>query len=110
MIPVIALFLSIASQFGDIGESWVKRIFGVKDSGKIIPGHGPLATRADLEAYGEGLRTMRGLVAELVAEGHPIDHILEFRPIQPQAEAWGVTDRAEEDAFVETIYRGVTAP
>jgi glyoxylase-like metal-dependent hydrolase (beta-lactamase superfamily II) len=77
---------------------------------KIIPGHGPLATRADLEAYGEGLRTMRGLVAELVAEGHPIDHILEFRPIQPQAEAWGVTDRAEEDAFVETIYRGVTAP
>jgi glyoxylase-like metal-dependent hydrolase (beta-lactamase superfamily II) len=77
---------------------------------RIIPGHGPLATRADLAAYGEGLRTMRRLVAELVAEGHPIDHILDFRPIEAQARAWGVTDRATEDAFVETIYRGVTAP
>ena len=77
---------------------------------KVIPGHGPLATRADLTAYGEGLRTMRRLVAELVAEGHPIDHILDFRPIEAQAAAWGVTDRAAEDAFVETIYRGVTAP
>ena len=47
MIPVIALFLSIASQFGDIGESWVKRIFGVKDSGKIIPGHGGVMDRVD---------------------------------------------------------------
>ena len=77
---------------------------------KIIPGHGPLATYADLAAYAEGIRTMRRLVAELVAEGHPIDHILDFRPIQAQAADWGVTDRAEEDAFVETIYRGLTAP
>jgi glyoxylase-like metal-dependent hydrolase (beta-lactamase superfamily II) len=77
---------------------------------KVIPGHGPLATRAELAAYGEALRTMRRLVAELVAEGHPIDHILDFRPIEAQARALGVTDRAAEDAFVETIYRGVTAP
>jgi hypothetical protein len=76
----------------------------------VIPGHGALATRADLSAYVEGLRAMRRLVAELVAEGHPLDHIIEFRPIQPQALAWGVTERATEDAFVETIYKGVTAP
>lgn len=77
---------------------------------RIIPGHGPVASREQLAAYVEGLRTMRRLVAELVAEGHPIEHILDFRPIQQQAERWGVTDRATEDAFVETIYRGVTAP
>jgi len=77
---------------------------------KVIPGHGPLATRVELAAYGEALRTMRRLVAELVAEGHPIDHILDFRPIEAQARALGVTDRAAEDAFVETIYREVTAP
>lgn len=76
---------------------------------KVIPGHGPLSTRADLSAYVEGLRAMRRLVAELVAEGHPLDHILEFRPIEPQARAWGVTERATEDAFVETIYEGITA-
>ncbi len=77
---------------------------------KVIPGHGPLATRAELQAYVDGLRAMRRLVAELVAEGHPIDHILDFRPIQEQAAAWGVTDRTAEDAFVETIYAGITAP
>ena len=77
---------------------------------QVIPGHGALATYADLAAYGEGLRTMRRAVAELVAEGHPLDHILDFRPIQEQATAWGVTDRASEDQFVETIYLGVTAP
>lgn len=76
---------------------------------KVIPGHGALATHADLAAYRDALRTMRRLVAELVLEGHPIDHILEFRPFQAQAEAWG-QDRATEDAFVETIYLGITAP
>jgi len=82
----------------------------VADDTRIIPGHGPLASRADLAAYAEGLRTMRRLVAELVDEGHPLEHIVDFRPIEAQARAMGVTERAVEDDFVETIYEGVTAP
>jgi phosphatidate cytidylyltransferase len=39
--------LSIASQFGDLFESAVKRRFGVKDSSHIIPGHGGLMDRLD---------------------------------------------------------------
>jgi phosphatidate cytidylyltransferase len=39
--------LSIASQFGDLFESAVKRRFGVKDSSHIIPGHGGLLDRLD---------------------------------------------------------------
>jgi phosphatidate cytidylyltransferase len=39
--------LSIASQFGDLFESAVKRHFGVKDSSHIIPGHGGLLDRLD---------------------------------------------------------------
>ena len=39
--------LSIASQFGDLFESAVKRRFGVKDSSHLIPGHGGLLDRLD---------------------------------------------------------------
>jgi phosphatidate cytidylyltransferase len=44
---VLAACLSIASQFGDLFESAVKRRFGVKDSSHIIPGHGGLMDRLD---------------------------------------------------------------
>ncbi len=46
-IPLLALFLSISSQCGDLFESFIKRRFGVKDSGKIIPGHGGVMDRVD---------------------------------------------------------------
>ena len=49
LVPVfvVGLVLSIASQAGDLFESSLKRRFGVKDSGWIIPGHGGLLDRVD---------------------------------------------------------------
>ena len=44
---LIGAALSVASQFGDLFESAVKRRFGVKDSSHIIPGHGGLMDRLD---------------------------------------------------------------
>ena len=44
---LVAAFLSIVSQLGDLFESAVKRRFGVKDSSQIIPGHGGLLDRLD---------------------------------------------------------------
>jgi len=46
-ILLLSAALSVASQFGDLFESSVKRRFGVKDSSHIIPGHGGLMDRLD---------------------------------------------------------------
>jgi len=43
----IALLVSIASQMGDIFESFVKRKFGKKDASGILPGHGGVMDRID---------------------------------------------------------------
>lgn len=46
-LAVIGVVLSIVSQLGDLVASLIKREYGVKDYGKIFPGHGGVMDRFD---------------------------------------------------------------
>jgi len=59
----LAPLLAVVAQIGDLIESGMKRHVGVKDSGKILPGHGGLLDRID------GMLPVAIVVAALVANG-----------------------------------------
>lgn len=58
--------LAVVAQMGDFFESWMKRRAGVKDSGRLIPGHGGLFDRTDgliAVAFAAGVVTLFQSVA-----------------------------------------------
>ena len=47
----IGISVSLLSQYGDLTASWIKRKMGLKDFGRILPGHGGMLDRVDGWSY-----------------------------------------------------------
>ena len=59
------------------------------DRTKIIPGHGPLATRADLQDYRDMLAAVSARVKKMIAEGRKLEEIVAAGVTKDYDEKWG---------------------
>lgn len=75
----------------------------IDDETQIVPGHGPLSTKADLAEYLEMLRTTRDRVASVTAEGGTIQDMLRDEVFADYAE-WG-TGFINTQGWLQTLVR-----
>jgi glyoxylase-like metal-dependent hydrolase (beta-lactamase superfamily II) len=87
---------SAAEALGTIGDA----------STKIVPGHGPLATRADLKASHDMLATIHERVEALVKAGKSIEEAVAAKPTKEFDEQFGKGVR-KPDAFVQVAYTSI---
>ena len=80
----------------------------VDDDTKIIPGHGPMANKADLTAYRDMLKSVIGTVEKAQGEGKSLAQVQAMKP----AAQWDVNPDAfiKGDAFVEAVYKSLQKP
>jgi cyclase len=74
---------------------------------KIIPGHGPLAAKADLQKYRDVIAGIRDKVKALVAQGKTLDQIVAAKPSTQWDASWG-GGFMKPDVFVAVVYRSLT--
>lgn len=79
----------------------------VDEKTRIIPGHGPVASRADLATYRDMLKAVIGAVDAGIRQGKTLDQVKAMKP----AAAWEVKGSfISGDAFVETLYKSLSTP
>jgi cyclase len=76
-------------------------------STKIIPGHGLLGTRADLQSYRDMLAGIRDRVKALVAQAKTLEQIIAAKPSAQWDAKWG-KGFLGPDAFVGSVHRSLT--
>ncbi|MCA3018865.1 MAG: MBL fold metallo-hydrolase, partial [Rhodocyclaceae bacterium] len=76
------------------------------DQTKIIPGHGPLATKADLIVYRNMLVSTIGKIKALVKQGKTLDEIVAAKPTAEFDERWG-KGFVPPARYIEMITKGL---
>ena len=79
----------------------------IDDETKVIPGHGPLASKADLQSAVDMLIDAQSKVRALVEGGRSLDDVKAANPLA-QYESWS-WDFITTERMTETLYRSLTA-
>jgi len=72
---------------------------------KIIPGHGPLSTKADLQKTRDILADVQSRVQARMAKGETVDEIVKARPLKDYAE---LSSFINEEAMIRTAHRSLS--
>ena len=76
------------------------------DGTKIIPGHGPLANKADLKTYRDMLAAISGNIRGQIKAGKTLEQVIASKPTVTYDEVWGKGFLAPEK-FVEMVYKNL---
>lgn len=79
----------------------------IDDKTQVVPGHGPLATKRELKAYRDMIKTVRDRVVAGIAVGKSLEDILASEPTR-EFDAQYATDRVGGDGFVAMVYQSLT--
>jgi glyoxylase-like metal-dependent hydrolase (beta-lactamase superfamily II) len=80
----------------------------VNDDTKIVPGHGPLAKKADLLEFRNMVQDSRDRVAKLIAGGKTADQVVAAKPVADWYAKRGGDDM-RTDAWVRYVYQSLKA-
>ncbi|MDH3703517.1 MAG: MBL fold metallo-hydrolase [Alphaproteobacteria bacterium] len=85
----------------------VDTILGIANATtKIIPGHGPMATRQDLVQYRDMLKTVHGRVARAMAAGRSAEDLVKSGAFQDIEKSWG-GGFLNTQKFITVVYAGL---
>jgi glyoxylase-like metal-dependent hydrolase (beta-lactamase superfamily II) len=79
----------------------------ISDKTKIIPGHGPLATKADLAAYREMLATVAARIKSAIREGRELEEVVAAKPTADFDATFG-KGFLPPHRFVEMVFRNLS--
>jgi len=80
----------------------------VNENTQIVPGHGPLAKKADLVAFREMVQASRDRIAKLIAEGKSVDEVVRAKPLADYYAKRGGDDM-RTDQWVRYVYQSIKA-
>jgi glyoxylase-like metal-dependent hydrolase (beta-lactamase superfamily II) len=95
--------LSTGGSFDGLVTAVTTALRYANDSTKVIPGHGPLATRSDLVKYRDMLATIRDRVTALIRQGKSREAVIAAKPTAEWDAALG-NGNIKADALVGFAY------
>jgi hypothetical protein len=77
---------------------------------KIIPGHGPVAKKADILAHKDMCMVLRDKIARMKTAGMTLEEVIAARPTAEFEEQWDAWGERWRTISVTALYEGAPGP